>query len=73
MQTNHEHRQQANVFECAVCGNGAVVLDPGSTVPCPDCGRSHVLHVRDGFAMVETDGWTTRVTMGAPTPESNDA
>ena len=52
----------ASGLDCAVCGHERVVVRAERTAECPNCGESYALVVRDGFALMESDGWIARVT-----------
>lgn len=49
-------------LDCAVCGHEQVVLRDERTAVCPACDESYSLVVRDEFTLLESNGWTTRVT-----------
>ena len=72
MSTQINHRVDANGLDCAVCGNDGVVVTADRTVECPDCDESYALVVREGFALLESNGWITRVTFD-PLEESPGA
>lgn len=63
MQTEHDHEQVMTEFDCAVCGYEQIAVRSDSPVPCPDCEESYSLVLRDGFALVETNGWIIGVTI----------
>lgn len=63
MQTEHDHEHLMTEFDCATCGHEQIVARADRPVPCPDCDETYSLVLRDGFALVKTNGWTIRVAI----------
>ena len=63
MLAEHELDSEETDLNCAACGNERIVVDPDGTAACPDCRETYALVVHDEFALIETGGWTTRVTL----------
>lgn len=61
MAPEYSHRIEVSGLDCAVCGHDHVVVLAERTAECPHCGETYALVVRDGFALMESNGWTTRV------------
>ncbi|NHN58129.1 MULTISPECIES: hypothetical protein [Halorussus] len=50
------------------CPNCEARLTAGRPeAPCPECDTAFFVRVYDEFALVERDGWTVSVSLGAPT------
>ena len=63
METEYHPRFEPSGLDCAVCGHEQVVVNGERTAECPSCDESYDLVVRDGFALMEWDGWITRVAV----------
>ena len=63
MSTTAPHYVETSGLDCANCGNERVVRRAERTAECPDCGESYALVLRDGFALMESDGWIARVSV----------
>ena len=61
MPSKIHHRVEASGLDCAVCGHDGVVAIGERSVECPNCEESYSLVLRDGFALLESDGWIARV------------
>ena len=56
------HRIEPNGLDCAVCGHDRIVASTDRTAVCPNCEESYAIVSREEFTLLESDGWTTRVT-----------
>lgn len=63
MSTKHE--PDLNWLECAACGHEDVLVKTTDTAICPNCQRSYLLIVREEFALMEWNGWVTRIAIDA--------
>lgn len=54
-------------LDCAACGHDRIVVTSERDVECPSCRHTYSLVVRDGFTLLESDGWIARVTFGLGT------
>lgn len=61
MAPEHHHPVETCGLDCAVCGHERVVVRAERSVECPNCNESYALVVRDGFTLLKSDGWITRV------------
>ena len=66
MHTEHDFRFESGDLGCVACGHEQLVVEPDSTVICPNCAETYALVVREGFALIERGGWATRVTFDVP-------
>lgn len=64
MDPQPHHEIESDELDCAACGHDRVVVAPDGDVECPNCNHTYSLVVRDGFTLLESDGWIARVTFG---------
>lgn len=60
-----ERGPETNRLDCAACGHEHVVVETTDTATCPNCQRSYLLVVREEFALMEWNGWVTRIALDA--------
>lgn len=63
MISDQDTRFETLEFDCASCGFGPIASDADGTATCPNCHESHSLVVHERFALMETGGWTTRLSI----------
>lgn len=66
MHANDDYQHGTSDLDCIVCGHERLTDGVSDTVTCPNCQETYTLVVREGFVLVETDGWTTQVTFDVP-------
>lgn len=59
------HPAEPSGLDCPVCGHEPIVVVEGTAV-CPGCDESYSVVAREEFTLLESDGWTLRVTLDAP-------
>jgi len=57
---------EMNGLDCAACGHDQIVVETDGRATCPNCHRSYSLVVHEEFALMERDGWATRIALDAP-------
>lgn len=60
-----QHEPGTDWLDCAACGNAHVVVETTDTATCLNCKRSYLLVVREEFALMERNGWVTRIALDA--------
>ena len=66
MQADHDFPRAERTLDCAVCDHERIVAEPDESATCPNCRTTYSLVIREGFALVEADGWATRLTLDVP-------
>ena len=66
MQADHDLPRTERTLDCAVCDHERIRPRRDENATCPNCRTSYSLVVREGFVLVETDGWTTRLALDVP-------
>ena len=66
MQADHDLSRTERTLDCAVCDHERILLERDEGATCPNCRTSYSLVVREGFVLVETDGWATRLAHEIP-------
>lgn len=69
MQADRNIRSDEPTFDCPICDHQRVVRGPDGTATCPNCRESYSLVVREGFVLMETDGWATRLALAPDAAE----
>lgn len=63
MRDENDYEFETTELDCPACGYDHVLAGPNRTAVCPKCDETYSLIRHDGFAMIEMDGWITRVAV----------
>lgn len=64
MHVDHENRDVTSGLSCAACGHQPVATRDDGDVVCPNCEERYSLIRHEEFAMMESDGWIARISIG---------